>query len=113
MAISQLLNANQIINIASEYRSWYNLTEKEEDEIKKIIIEKGNKKFYIFRYIAIVKNFLILSKKLKFTVEIPAVRERFFMEELNKACYVKVLKRRTINNALYSNEILTTLDVYY
>ena len=112
MAISQLLNANQIINIASEYRSWYNL-KKEEDEIKKILIERGYKKFYIFRYIAIVKNFLILSKKLKFTVEIPAVRERFFMEELNKACYVKVLKKRTINNALYSNEILTTLDVYY
>ena len=43
MAISQL-NANQIINIASEYRSWYNL-KKEEDEIKKILIEKGYKSF--------------------------------------------------------------------
>ena len=64
MAISQL-NANQIINIASEYRSWYNLKKEEEDEIKKILIERGYKKFYIFRYIAIVKNFLILSKKLK------------------------------------------------
>ena len=112
MAISQL-DANQIINIASEYRSFYNLKKEEEEEIKKILIEKGNKKFYIFRYIAFVKNFLITSKNLKFTIKIPAIRERLFMEELNKACYVKVLKRKTINNALYSNEILTTVDVYY
>ena len=112
MAISQL-NANQIINIASEYRSFYNLKKEEEDEIKKILIERGHKKFYIFRYMAIVKNFLIVSKKLKFTIEIPANRERLFLEELNKACYIKVIKRKTINNTLYSNEVLTTIDVYY
>ena len=112
MAISQL-NANEIINIASEYRLFYNLKKEEEDEIKKILIEKGHKKFYIFRYIAFVKNFLLVSKNLKFTIEIPAIRERLFLEELNKGCYVKVLKRKTINNALYSNEILTTVDVYY
>ena len=94
MAISQL-NANEIINIASEYRLFYNL-KKEEDEIKKILIEKGHKKFYIFRYIAFVKNFLLVSKNLKFTIEIPAIRERLFLEELNKGCYVKVLKRKTI-----------------
>ena len=49
MAISQL-NANQIINISSEYRMWFNLKKEEEDEIKKILIEKGYKKFYIFKY---------------------------------------------------------------
>ena len=70
MAISQL-NANQIINIATEYRTWYNLKKEEEDEIKKILIERGYKKFYIFRYIAQVKNFLIKAEKLKFTIEIP------------------------------------------
>ena len=112
MAISQL-NANQIINIASEYRSFYNLKEEEEDEIKKILIERGHKKFYIFRYMAMVKNFLLQSKKLGFRIEIPAIREKLFLEELNKACYIKVIKRKTINNALYSNEILTTIDVYY
>ena len=111
MAISQL-NANQIINIASEYRSWYNL-KKEEDEIKKILIERGYKKFYIFRYIAIVKNFLILSKNLKFTIEIPIYRERLYLEELNKACFIKIIKRKTKNNTLYSNEVFATIDVYY
>ena len=113
MAISQL-NANQIINIASEYRSWYNLKkEEEEDEIKKILIERGYKKFYIFRYIAIVKNFLILSKNLKFTIEIPIYRERLYLEELNKACFIKIIKRKTKNNTLYSNEVFATIDVYY
>ena len=111
MAISQL-NANQIVNIASEYRSFYNL-KKEEDEIKKILIEKGYKKFYIFRYMAIVKNFLILSKNLKFTIEIPINKERLYLEELNKACYIKVIKRKTKNNTLYSNEVYATIDVYY
>ena len=112
MAISQL-NANQIINIASEYRSWYNFKKEEEDEIKKILIERGYKKFYIFRYIAIVKNFLILSKNLKFTIEIPIYRERFYLEELNKACFIKIIKRKTKNNTLYSNEVFATIDVYY
>ena len=111
MAISQL-NANQIINIASDYRWKYHLKE-EEDEIKKILIEKGYKKFYIFKYIAKVKNFLILSKKSKFTIEVPIVEERLFVEELNKACFIQVIKRRTKENHLYSNEIYATINVYY
>ena len=100
MAISQL-NANQIINISSEYRMWYNLKKEEEDEIKKILIEKG------------YKNFLILSKNLKFTIEIPINRERLYLEELNKECYIKIVKRKTKNSELYANEVYATIDVYY
>ena len=77
MAISQL-NVNQIINIASDYRWKYHLKEEEEEEMKKILIEKGYKKFYIFRYIAKVKNFLIVSNNLKFTIEVPTVEQRDF-----------------------------------
>ena len=112
MDISQL-NANQIINISSEYRMWYNLKKEEEDEIKKILTEKGYKKFYIFKYIAKVKNFLILSKNLKFTIEIPINRERLYLEELNKACYIKIIKRRTEKSELYANEVYATIEVYY
>ena len=112
MAISQL-NANQIINISSEYRMWYNLKKEEEDEIKKILIEKGYKKFYIFKYIAKVKNFLILSKNLKFTIEIPINRERLYLEELNKACYIKIIKSKTEKSELYANEVYATIEVYY
>ena len=112
MAISQL-NANQIINIASDYRWKYHLKEEEEEEIKKILIEKGYKRFYIFRYIAKVKNFLIVSNNLKFTIEVPTVEERDFLEELNKACYIKIIKRKTKENTLYENEIYATVNVYY
>ena len=103
-----LLNANQIINIASEYRSFYNLKEEEENEIKKILVERGHKKFYIFRYIAIVKNFLILSRNLKFTIEIPMNRERLYLHELNRACFLKIIKREKKNN-----EFFAIIDVYY
>ena len=112
MAISQL-NANQIVNISSEYRSWYNLNKEEEDEIKKILIEREYKKFYIFRYIAIVKNFLIESEKLKFKIELPIYKERLYLEELNKACFIKIRKRKTKNNEVYRNEVFATIDVYY
>ena len=108
MAIS-LLNTNEIINIASDYKRKYHLKKEEEDEIKKILIEKGYKKFYIFRYIAIVKNFLILSKNLKFTIEVPTDAERLYLEELNKACHIKIIKRRKKE----TNEIYATIDVYY
>ena len=111
MAISQL-NANQIINIASDYRWKYHLKE-EEEEIKKILIKKGYKKFYIFRYIAKVKNFLIVSNNLKFTIELPTVEEREFLEDLDKACYIKIAKRKTKENTLYDNEIYATINVYY
>ena len=112
MAISQL-NANGIINIASHYKMRYNLKEEEEEEIKKILIEKGYKKFYIFRYIAKVKNFLIVSNNLKFTIEVPTVEQRDFLEDLNKACYIKIIKRKTKENTLYDNEIYATINVYY
>ena len=112
MAISQL-NANEIINIASNYQMKFNLKKEEEDEIKKILIEKGYKKFYIYRYIAKVKNFLIKAEKLKFTIEIPINKERLYMEELNKACYIKILKRKTEKNNIYSNEVYATIIVYY
>ena len=104
-----LLNANEIINIANDYARKYYLNDEEEKEIKKILIEKGYKKFYIFRYIAIVKNFLILSKNLKFTIEVPMDAERLYLEELNKACFIKIIKRRKKE----TNEIYATIDVYY
>ena len=112
MAISQL-NANGIINIASDYRWKFHLKEEEEEEIKKILIEKGYKKFYIFRYIAKVKNFLIVSNNLKFTIEIPTVEERDFLEDLNKTCFIKIIKRKAKENMLHNNEVYATVNVYY
>ena len=113
MAISQL-NVNQIINIASDYRWKFYLNEEEENEIKKVLIEKGFKKFYIFRYISKVKNFLIVSDNNKFTIELPTVEERDFLEDLNKACFIKIIKRETKETKeSENNEIYATINVYY
>ena len=109
MAIS-LLNANEIINIANDFKWKYHLKKEEANNIRKILIEKGYKKFYIFRYIAIIKNFLILSKNLKFTIEVPIYAERLYLEELKEACYIKIIIRRRKEN---DNEIYATVDVYY
>ena len=54
-----------------------------------------------------------MSKKLKFTIEIPMEEERLYLEELNKACFIKIVKRETKENTLYSNEVYATVDVYY
>ena len=107
------MNANQIINIASDYKSKYHLNDDEEDEIKKILIEKGHKKFYIFRYISKVKNFLIISKNLQYKIEIPMRENREFLEDLNKACFIKIIKRKTKENVLHENEVYATVNVYY
>ena len=111
MAISKL-NANEIINISSDYQTRFNLKKEEEEEIKKILIEKGYKKFYIFRYISKVKNFLIMGNEKKFTAEIPMDAERQFLEDLNKACFIQVVKRKKKENFLYKNEIFVTVNVY-
>ena len=56
---------------------------------------------------------MILSKQLKFTIEIPSEEERTFLEDLNKNCFIKIIKRRKQENVLYNNEIYLTIDVYY
>ena len=78
-----------------------------------MLIEHGLKKFYIFRYIAKVKNFIITSENNKFTMEIPTKRERHFMEEINKACYIKIVKRRTVESSIYENEVYAIVNVFY
>ena len=112
MAVSSL-TANEIINISNDYGHLYNLKKEEIEKIKEILIEKGRQEFYIFRYIAKVKNFLLTSENNKFTMEVPTVRERTFMEDLNRKCYLKILKRRTKKKNIYENEVYALVKVYY
>ena len=111
MAISSL-NTNEIINISSDFAHIYNLKKEEQEKIKEILIERGYKKFYIYRYIAKVKNFIIKSEKNKFTMEVPTVRERHFMEEINRACYIKIVRRRTVESSMHQNEVYALVNVY-
>ena len=108
------LSTNEIINLSTWYIKDFNLNEEKHlDNIKEILRQYGKKNFYIFRNISLAKNFLILSKQGKFTIEVPSQAEWHFLKELQTACYIKVTKRRKKENSLYSNEIYFTIDVYY
>ena len=54
------------------------------NDLMKLIENPGNQPFYIFRYLTLVKNFLIVSKNLKYTIEVPSRREYHFLEDLKK-----------------------------
>ena len=43
--------------------------------------------FTFFRYISFAKNFLILSDKGKFTIEVPSKREHFFKRVAKRMLY--------------------------
>ena len=51
------LSENEIINLSSYYIKEYNLDEEKDlKNLKEILIQRGNKLFYIFRYISFVKD---------------------------------------------------------
>ena len=85
------LSENEIINLSSYYIREYNLDEEKDlKNLKDILIQCGNKLFYIFRYICFVKNFLLISKNGKYTIEVPSKKEHIFLRNLQSACFIKV-----------------------
>ena len=50
----------------------------------KQIENHSNQPFYVFRYLSLIKNFLTVSKNLKYTIEVPSRKEYHFMEDLKK-----------------------------
>ena len=86
-----------------------------EDDLMKLIENHDNQPFYIFRCLSLVKNFLIVSKNLKYTIEVPSRREYHFLEDLKKKSFIQVIKRRTVKEPLNSeflDEIYFTVNVY-
>ena len=82
-----------IYNIASSYAREYDLMDRL-DDLKELIKNHGNEPFFIFRYMSLVKSFLIISKNTyqMFTIEVPSRREFHFLEDLKKKCYIQVKK---------------------
>ena len=109
MALSQ----SEINNITYDYITRYNLNkERDEKTIKEILIKKGNNRFSIFRYICFVKNYLIVSKNGKYQIDVPSRVERQLLEDLSKACYIKVIKRRKQEHAIQDSEVYFLVNVY-
>ena len=73
------MDQNCIYNIASSYAQEYDLMDRL-DDLKELIKNHGNEPFFIFRYMSLVKNFLIISKNTyqMFTIEVPSRRESHF-----------------------------------
>ena len=85
------------------------------NDLMKLIENHGNQPFYIFRYLSLVKNFLIIGRNLKYTTEVPSRREYHFLEDLKKTCFIQVIKWRTVKEPLeneFLDEIYFTVEVY-
>ena len=76
------MDRNVIHNIADHYAREYDVLDRKND-LMKLIETHDNQPFYIFRYLSLVKN-LIVSKNLKYTIEVPSRREDHFLEDLKK-----------------------------
>ena len=110
------LTSDQITNITTQTISEFKLDEKNDSKnIEQILKLNGNNQFYILRYVSFCKNFLILSKVGKYTIEVPSRREHYFINRLTDSCFIQVKKRRVEQVQLHSeymNEIYLTIDVF-
>ena len=110
------LTSDQIINITRHTISEFNLSEENDSKnIEQILKMHGNNQFYILRYVSFCKNFLILSKVGKYTIEVPSRKEHYFVNRLNDSCFVQVKNRRVEEVQLRSEyyiEIYLTIDVF-
>ena len=80
------MDRNVIHNIADHYARDYDVLDRKNDLIK-LIENYGNQPFYIFRYLSVVKNFLIVGKNLKYAIEVPSRREHHFFKDLKKKMF--------------------------
>ena len=110
------LTSDEIINITRQTISEFKLNEEEDKKnIEQILKMHGNQQFYILRYVSFCKNFLILSKVGKYTIEVPSHKERYFLDRLTDSCFIVVKNRRVEKVELsseYYNEIYLTVNVF-
>ena len=110
------LTSDKIINITKQTISEFKLNEeKDSKNIEQILKMHGNQQFYILRYVSFVKNFLILSKVGRYTIEVPSCKEWYFLDRLTDSCFIMVKNRRVEKTGLcseYYNEIFLTIDVF-
>ena len=110
------LTSDKITNITRQTISEFKLDEKKDSKnIEQVLKMHGNDQFYILRYVSFCKNFLILSKVGKYTIEVPSRREDYFVNRLSDSCFIQVKNRRVEEVQLYSeyyNEIYLTIGVF-
>ena len=114
--LKMALTSDQITNITRQTITEFKLDEENDSKnIEQILKMHGNQQFYILRYVSFCKNFLILSKVGKYTIEVPSHREHYFVDRLSDSCFIQVKNRRVEKvhlNSEYYNEIYLTIDVF-
>ena len=94
--------------------SEYGLMDRLSD-LKELIKNHNVEPFYIFYYILLVKNYLICSKNIAYTEEIPSRREHHLLEDIKNKLFIKVKNRKVVEEPVeseYLNEIYLTIAVY-
>ena len=84
-------------------------------DLKELIKNHDVEPFYIFCYILLVKNYLICSKNIAYTAEIPSRREHHLLEDIKNKLFIKVKNRKVVEEPVeskYLNEIYLTIAVY-
>ena len=108
------MDQNVIQNVADHYASEYGLMDRLSN-LKELIKNHGVEPFYISGYILLVKNYLICSKNIAYTAEIPSHREHHLLEGRKNKLFIKVRNRKVVEELVeneYSNEIYLTIAVY-
>ena len=86
------MDRDVIHDIADHYAREYDVLDCK-DDLMKLIKNHGNHPFYIFRYLSLVKNFLIVSENLKYTIEVLRQKRVPFFERLEKKkSFIQVIK---------------------
>ena len=97
------LSTDKIVNITKQTISEFKLDEEKDlKNIEQVLKMHGNQQFYILRYVSFIKNFLILSKVGKYTIEVPSCKERYFVDRLSDSCFIQVKNRRVEKTELNS-----------
>ena len=106
------LNENQMIELSNFYMEEYNLKEEDYNNLKEVLRKRRNNYFYIYRYIAFVKDFLKNSKDKQFTIEIPIREEYKFFKKLHDLNFFMVMKGRKLVSKGFENEVYILIDIY-
>ena len=108
------MDQNVIQNVADHYASEYGLMDRLSD-LRELIKNHSVEPFYISCYILFVKNYLICSKNIAYTAEIPSRREHHLLEDIKNKLFIKVKNRKVVEEPVeskYLNEIYLTIVVY-
>ena len=108
------MNQNVIQNVPDHYASENGLMDRLSN-LKELIKNHDVEPFYIFRYILLVKNYLICLKNIFYTAAIPSPRKHHLLEDIKNKLFIKVKNRKVVKELVeskYLNEIYLTITVY-